>query len=351
MKKNKGILFNLFLCLALSLAMQAQTVSPFNGLKINDSASDYTFIVSGHFHGSSANTSTYPAGTLLANIDTLNSVPAAFLMSLGDLFVDVNETYIDHYDRSLFRKLKMPLFNAVGNHDVSNGNLYAKYYGASYYSFAKGSERFIILDTETDDGSIDGEQLNFFKAALEKATAESKKNIFIFSHRPVWAEANDRYRELFKNSTRTLIGSNNFESVVRPLLAQDASKAHIYWISGSLGGGPSSFFYDKDATGITYMQTAIRDQESDAVLIADVRNGVVSFHGLSLTGKQLDPVESYGVDYWKGTGSAPEKFNFRLLPYLIKKMLLKADFWIGALVSLIGTIVFLFLRKKWKRKK
>ncbi len=188
--------------------LSAQIVSPFNKLAINNSEADYSFIVSGHFHGASTNASTFPASTLLANIDTLNSLKPSFFMSLGDMFIDVNETYYNHYHKSLFDKLKMPLFNAVGNHDVSNGNMYEKFFGKEYFSFVKGQEAFIILNTESNDGSIKGDQLAFLTEVLESSA--SLKNIFIFSHRPVWTENNERYKKLFSGNTRTQLGQNNF---------------------------------------------------------------------------------------------------------------------------------------------
>ena len=128
--------------------LSGQAVSSFNKLEVTDTSNNYSFIVSGHFYGSSTNASTFPASSLQANIDTLNSLNSSFLMSLGDLFVDVNEMYISHYQKSLFDKLTMPLFNAVGNHDLSNGNMYEKVYGKSFFSFSKGKELFIVLNLD-----------------------------------------------------------------------------------------------------------------------------------------------------------------------------------------------------------
>lgn len=329
-----------------------QMVSPFNKMEIKDSSENYSFIVSGHFHGSSTSVSTYPASTLLANIDTLNSSNSSFLMSLGDMFIDVNDTYMDHYQKSLFNKLKMPLFNVVGNHDLANGNIYEKNYGKSFYSFTKASEFYIVLNTELNDGSIKGGQLEFFKNSLNKALTERIQNIFIFSHRPVWAENNEKYKNIFKGNTRTLLGSNNFESDIKPLLKQISNEKNIYWISGSLGGGPASFFYDKEVgTNITFMQTAIRDQERDAALLVSVKNGYISFEGVSFTGQKLEPVENYNIDFWNKTIAPEQKFNFRLLPYLTKQMLLHHFFWIGFFTSIILIIVFSLLKKRWKKSK
>ena len=97
-KRNNTRIIPLFVAfLSFSMSLNAQITSPFTGQKLNDSVSNYSFIVSGHFHGQSNNGSTYPASTVLASIDTLNKLNPTFLMSLGDLFLDVNDVYLDHY--------------------------------------------------------------------------------------------------------------------------------------------------------------------------------------------------------------------------------------------------------------
>ena len=330
--------------------LSAQIISPFNKVMVADTSGNYSFIVSGHFHGASTNLSTYPASTLLANIDNLNSLKPNFLMSLGDMFLDVNETYLEHYKTSLFEKLKMPLLNAVGNHDLSNGNMYEKVFGRTYFSFTAQSELFIVLNTEINDGSIKGEQLEFLKVCLNKAKSADIKNIFIFSHRPIWAEGNPKYDMLFEGNTHSQFGSPNFEKEIRPLL--ENMTLPIFWISGSLAGGPASFFYDKDENdSITFMQTAIRDLPRDAVLQINVKDGNVTFKGVSLTGQTLEPIENYTIDYWKKTIPPEASFNYRLIPLLFIQMLKHYFFWIGFVSSLIFFFVLKWIFNRWKKRK
>jgi hypothetical protein len=351
-KRNilKSFLVILFL-FKLSV-LSAQIISPFNNKSINieSAKKELTFIVSGHFHGSSANQSTFPASTLLSGIDTINKLEPQFLMSLGDLFLDVNDTYIKNYSRSLFNKLQMPLFNAVGNHDLSNGNVYSKLFGETFYSFSINQNLFIVLNTEENDGSIKNTQLGFFKTTLTTAQ-EQFENIFIFSHRPVWAENNKRYEGLFAGNTRTEIGSNNFENEIKPLLLPVAKTKSVYWMSGSVAGGPASFFYDKDpVTGIVFMQTAIRDLPRDAVLYVTINDSGVKFKCISLTGQELKEIESYDIAFWSSTVAPEERFNYRLIPYLTFQMVRHCYFWFGMLsASLIFLLIF--LSRKWKRRK
>lgn len=350
-KKNKIIL--LFLSLTvLCKTTNAQIISPFNKLEVTDTSVNYSIIVSAHFHGASSNISTFPASSLLANIDTLNSSGSILIMSLGDLFLDVNEKYLTNYKRSLFDKLKVPLFNAVGNHDISNGNMYEKVFGKLFFMFQIRSELYIILNTELNDGSIKDEQLELFKSAMSTASSPGIKNIFIFSHRPVWAEQMEKYKNLFYGNTRTFFGENNFSDEILSLLAKVSLAKNVCWISGSMGGGPASFFYDKDEqTKITFMQTAIRDLPHDAVLQVKINNGQIVFNGISFTGEQLKPIESYDMNFWSDTKVFEKSFNFRLMPLLIKNIIIHYYFWAGVFSSIVLFCLIFFSIRKWKKRK
>jgi hypothetical protein len=347
---NKFASICLGYCL-LTNVLSAQTISPFNKRIIVDTLTDYSFIVSGHFHGASSSMSTFPAATLLANIDTLNGIHPLFLMSLGDLFLKVDTNAINHYQKSLFAKLQTPFFNAVGNHDVSGNSDYEKLYGRTFYYFKVASELFVVLNTELNDGSIKNEQLALFKNAINLAATDSIKNVFIFSHRPVWAESLKKYERLFTDNTRTLVGRNNFSEEIKPLLQSISTNKRVYWISGSMGDASSSFFYDKDdESNVTYIQTAIRDLPRDAVLQVNIKKGNISFNGISFTGQSLQAIEEYNMDYWLKPAPKP-KINWRLIPYTIWVMICYQDFWIGFTLGVLLLLMILFFRKRWKKGK
>jgi hypothetical protein len=176
------------------------------------------------------------------------------------------------------------------------------------------------------------------------------KNVFVFSHRPVWAEGDPNYAPLFKENTRSKFGIPNFKNELQPLLQQ--LKLPVYWMSGSMGSGPASFFYDKNkTTGITFMQTAIRDTPRDAVLLVTIKNGTVYFKGLSLTGAVVDAIENYNVNYWQQNVAPEKKFNYRLLPYLTWLMLTHHYFWTGFVIAIALILCINALIKKWRRKK
>lgn len=305
-------------------------VSPFNGAALGpiDSTGHYRVIIGGHFHGESTNRSGYPASTVLANLDTIHTLGAHLFLSTGDLYMDARADSA-RYARSLFRKLQVPFFNAPGNHD-------ARLRGTDHIVLRTGSDHVLVFDTESRDGSLSSEQLEVLRAIGDPLTDQPTTRVFILCHRPVWAEGDPAYSDLFIDNTRSALGTN-FKKEVYPIIQRIAERAHVYWISGSLGGqAPSSIFFQEHAPNITYIQCAVRDEPRDALLIADVFPDRVDWSALSLTGQQLQRPETYDAAWWRTQrSSGGEDFNWRLLPYLVKKTVLRSEFWWGAAFSLL----------------
>ncbi len=331
-------------CIIINFLGLAQKRSPFNQLPIAiDSTGNYKFMVSGHFYGGQCNQTGFPTNTLLANLDTINQSNSNFIICLGDLFADVKNN-IPKYQRSLFTKMTSPLFNAVGNHDLS-GNVYQDHFGATYFYFIINNDIHLILDTETDNGSIKGEQLKLLNEIKNLTQTNSINNVFIYAHRTLWARSYPDLNHLFKDNTQAKFG-NNFKSDILPILKSISKTTNLYWFSGSLGEAPASFFYFKD-NNINYIATAIRGLPRDAVLFVNVKQGEVSFETKSLTDQEVLPLYNYDVDYWDKT-PVDSGFNYRLLPLYTKQMLFHPFFWIG--IGLMFFIFTLYLITKKKRE-
>ena len=86
----------------------------------------------------------------------------------------------------------------------------------------------------------------------------------------------------------------NFYKHVMPVLKM--AKKPIYWITGDLKPLPL-FFHKKN--DITYIATHIYDVAQDAVIQVKISNDNVTFHPISLSGKELEPLEHYNVKYWE----------------------------------------------------
>lgn len=317
--------------------------SPFTGREVlpPDSAGRYRIIFGGHFHGASNNRSGYPAATVLGSIDTLNALSANALFSTGDLFLDPD---VDRpgFERSLFGKLTMAVFNAPGNHDLAS-KAYAERYGPTYGVVSFGNDRVFWLDTERDNGSILGDQLELLRTEVEQFQGN---NLFIVAHRPLWAEGDSPYAALFEGNTRSLV-PGNYQSTILPMLEQLTSKARVYWISGSLAGlAPSSIFFQEHLPGLFYIQCAVRDLQRDAVLLADVDADTLRWTGVSLTGRNMLPVEEYDAQWWSGSMRKREPFQLRLLPMYIRQTVLSAPFWYGAVFTVLVLLLLRTIRRR-----
>jgi hypothetical protein len=327
--------------------VHAQQVSSFNNKAVQiDSTGNYSFIISGHFYGDGTNKSGYPANTLLANLDWINESDACMLICLGDLFMDITND-IPKYKTSLFDKLEIPLFNSVGNHDLT-GSVYQDNYGATFFKFKIGNDIHVILDTELNNGDIKSEQLKMLSEIETQCKSEKISNVFFYAHRTIWKESYSELEGLFQDNTQS-ITATNYKSEVLPIVSSIATRTNVFWFAGSLGDAPASFFYFKDETNkITYIATAIRALLRDAVLIANVKNGQVFFTTHSFTNQVLEPLEHYDLAFWNKT-SAAEPFNYRLIPLYLKNIVLNRVFWYGIGFALVVFGMIWYIRKRRRK--
>jgi len=259
------------------------------------------------------------------------------------MFIDAAEDQ-ERYQVSFFNKLEMPLINAVGNHDLDGDN-YERLYGKTFFIVELGQDRLIVLDGEEGDSDFGSDQIKLLRNAADAMEIGNLRNVFILSHRPVWAESLTKYENLFKENTRSLTGTN-FQEEVMPLLTRMGEHGQVYWFSGSMGGSArASIFHDNYAKGIHFVQSAIRDRQQDAVLRVQVNQQGVSFNAISLTGKLMPPVSDLGMDFWKGRAGT-STFNTRLIPYYLKSMLTHRFFWYGCLFAVFA----LFLIRRIYRR-
>lgn len=216
---KKAVLPLLLCCLTLP----AKAIeSPFNGLTLSqaEKADSYSFGVGGHLYGASKNhNSVFPSSSFLGNIDRINSSNISFFVSLGDNFRRLTEEHIGHFKSTVASRLKMPFFNAVGNHDVTNRERYEAHFGKTYYDFIFGNELFIILDTEWVTGDIAGNQLDYLFNAIQRYQENPDiRNVFIFSHKLIWA-VDEQYLAIVLHHLNNQSGypsQNHFKSQIKP---------------------------------------------------------------------------------------------------------------------------------------
>ena len=110
------------------------------------------------------------------------------------------------------------IFNAVGNHDIENRQLYLDYFGQTYYSFPYGHVMMVFFDTEVETCNIGLDQEDMLSKALDTALKdENIHNIFIFMHRTLFLE-NDALHDLNIPETSPNVwdcyGETNFDQIM-----------------------------------------------------------------------------------------------------------------------------------------
>ncbi|MEA1882947.1 MAG: hypothetical protein U9Q18_05735 [Caldisericota bacterium] len=264
-----------------SSAFGAETItSPLNGkvLELSDTSQEYSFFVAGHVYGAPQSPSVFPSASFLANVDMINQNEAKFFILLGDSIRAANPVYIENF-KPVCSNVEISIFNAVGNHDLTNRELYESHFGQTYFDFRHGSELFIVLDGQINNGEIVGKQLEYLKGVLDYANkSEEVKNVFIFSHNLIWSKNNahlERTVYPHTNSHANYENIDNFKSVVMPEITRLSQTKKVFMMSGDIGVSWSlPLFYHKDEKhNITYIACGLGDTEKDAIIKVDITRG------------------------------------------------------------------------------
>ena len=293
--------------LALSLEIDQQealVISPINGKQLQEVMGGYSFLVGGHLYGAPEIQALFPSSSLLGSLDDIKQTEASFFIALGDIFRSEEDLQIANFQKSFSDQLDIPMFNSVGNHDVINRQKYMATFGETYYDFQLGTELFVILDSELDNSNIAHEQYDYLISVLDLAdSTPGIKNIFIFSHKLLWAANLPKYQIIYDhlNSKQGYHSDMNISKKIFPRLKSMSNQKNIFWMSGDIGCSWSlPLFYDKDPdTGLTFIATGIGDTNSDALVSVAIENGYPSFAVFPLGGgKSTNALESYNLDYW-----------------------------------------------------
>lgn len=327
-------------------------VSLINGKYIKSYNENYSILIAGHIYGSH-NQSVFPSASILGRLYEINKMDCSFFVSLGDNFRFPNDIHINNYKKSFANQLNFPIFNAVGNHDVIDRQKYVENFGKTYYDFIYGSELYIFLDTELDQNKITGDQLSFFNTVTkQKAMNSNIKNVFIFSHKLIWASNISTYQTVNRHANESLDHEYDeiFHDIILPNLIDLAKNKNVFWISGDIGCSWSlPLFYDKDKnTGISFIATGIGDTEKDLIVKVEIKDGTVKFFPVSLTGEELNKIEHYSVKYWLKYFHDDSHDDSFIMRYYCKinRMLLHKYYWMGVFTIFPIALLFYLFRKQ-----
>jgi len=305
-------------------------------LVLHNSTNSLSFTVAGHLYGAHSE-SIYPSSSIFNNIDKFKG--SDFIVLLGDNYRFIDTLNISNFQNKFLNQFNIPIFNAIGNHDISSSKSSQDYEGyfrlfnkQTYFNFTSHNTLFIFLDTEShlekgkSNGSIVEDQLLFLKNSLE----ENKhfKNIIIFTHK----ELN--------------LWDNNYKTEIEPLLKTQIKKGkNINIISGDMGKYSPDLYYMTDSTSnINYIHTHITDSRKDNVLKFKIDNsGNIDIKVVSLENYPREKINHY--KYYS-------KLNSKLItPTLAQKILNKfknKNYLFGFLSGLILILLIWFLKNKLK---
>ena len=188
-------------------------------------SSDFTFVQMTDIHVSQEEANAFSALTA-----ELNGLAPAFVVATGDLIDDGNavtmaeaKQWFDVYE-NVTSTLSMPLYNAVGNHDVVGiqrqdvpatdpgygEGIFVSRFGPTYYSFDWGKYHCIVLDpNDLVDGKqvyqISDTQLQWLKDDLKH---KGSAPLLVFFHEPTanWRNRAEVLKVLKGRSARLFCG-------------------------------------------------------------------------------------------------------------------------------------------------
>ncbi|HEX8949424.1 MAG TPA: metallophosphoesterase [Dissulfurispiraceae bacterium] len=201
MKRIAAALLCALLLANPAAALTDRPFAPLNGTPLvrTQAAGTFTFAVFGDFRPSRRD-SPYPA-VYRQILEEIGMIAPGFVMSTGDAYYGYGGSFqkfkneIDYFLDTV-RPLGVPLFNAIGNHEVAGNPERASYVaerlGRFYGSFDFGNSHFIMLNTEEREreGAIAGAQLEWLRKDL--AANKGAAHIFVFMHRPLLSALNER---------------------------------------------------------------------------------------------------------------------------------------------------------------
>lgn len=292
---------------------QALTINPdrvsLNQVDLKDRpAGEYAFLATGHIYGRPGEEHSHPASTFVEMVPTINAMDLDIVFLLGDMVPNPSMAYLEKLESSALNRLEMPVFNAVGNHDVRDRAFYEQRYGPTYYTFQHGPAAFIILDTEIDPGRITSSQKAFLDSAIEAASSDPQvKFIFVMMHKVLFIPA-ETVTTLFESgvaaaapNAKENYGDPQFGSILNETLIPAARLKPVYLIAGDVGawGGNFSPYYQKHPDAdLTMLAAGFGDTEQDAALWVRYNSAQVEFAFILPNGESVLDYSERNLDYY-----------------------------------------------------
>ena len=244
---KKYFLFILICFLTKAVAqnkLQLQKINsenkPWTYEHVNDHKNKFNFVVVTDRTGGERK------GIWQKGIDKINLMQPAFVVSVGDLIngytkdLDKINTEWEEFN-SFVKKLEMPFFYVVGNHDYTNEvmeNEWFKRFGSDYYHFLYKNVLFICLNSEhgytaLKNPDLGEEQVKFVEKILKKNT--NVDWTMIFMHQPLWLKESGKnwlkVENLLKGRDHSVFTGHHHKYKLHQRNKND------YFVLATMGGG------------------------------------------------------------------------------------------------------------------
>lgn len=163
--------------------------------------------------------------------------------------------------------LGIPIYFAVGNHNMENRPLFESRYGITYYYFIYQNDLFIVLDPNIDEWNISNEQLEFLQDVVND-NASSTDNIYVFFHQILWKEADNQFNYIYWNSSAGRGDTVNFWTEVEPIFRSLPNEVIMF--AGDLGTSWSTDVTYDHYDNITLIASGMGDEDGENFIIVNV---------------------------------------------------------------------------------
>lgn len=275
-----------------------------NSTPLENNDEPIKFLVSGHIYGKPGEDDFHPSPTLLRNISLLRLENPDFVVFLGDTVWKPSNENFDLLDLLILDPFEVPVFNAVGNHDVTKRDLYQSRYGNTVYAFVYKHQLFFILDTTLKYYDLNADQLSFVENTIEDQIQISDiTTVNIFMHHVLFLDEGEVSGKQLLKPNEGDGTSAAFHEFLQSTIYPISQSIPVYIYAGDVGafskGNLSPLYKKSPDYDVTFVATGIGNNKFDSILIVqEDPNGLLNISPFSLTGKSMNPIENYDFQYW-----------------------------------------------------
>ena len=277
------------------------------GAAMNDKAlpeneTPLKFLVAGHIYGKPGEDAFHPSPNLINNVSLLDKLDADFMVFLGDTVWKPTEENFDVLAALVLDPLDMPVFNAVGNHDVTKRDIYQERFGSTVFAFQYKQQLFLFLDTTLKYYDLTEDEYTFIRDVIQERSPEIT-TIHIFMHHVLFLEEEEILSKPLLKPNEADGNSPAFLEFVNSELVPVSATTPIYIYAGDVGafeiGNLSPFYKKMPQANITFLATGLGGNQFDSILILDTApDNSLIIQPFSLTGREMGKIEDYSLEEW-----------------------------------------------------